>query len=101
MNYDFDAKAEMILNKKFNSKIHAGYDPVDVDTFFDEVIEYIKQVQNFYLETKKSKSVYEQQINELNKTNKLLTETNNKLQSEIDELKKEGYSNIKIIEEVK
>lgn len=101
MNYDFDAKTDLILNKKFNSKIHAGYDPVDVDTFYDEVIEYIKQVQQFQIELNKSKSSYEQEIVALKRENELLKESKAKLQAELDELKKEGYSNIKIIEEVK
>ena len=45
MSYNFDEKIQAILNKKFEPKIHAGYDPKDVDSYFDEVIEYLKEVK--------------------------------------------------------
>ena len=44
MNFNFDQKLEEILNKKFKSKIHSGYDPEDVDLFFDDIISYISKV---------------------------------------------------------
>ncbi|MDR1235082.1 MAG: DivIVA domain-containing protein [Mycoplasmataceae bacterium] len=35
---------EEILNKKFGKRIHSGYDPEDVDAFFDYVISYLQDV---------------------------------------------------------
>lgn len=95
MDYCFDEKIELILNKKFKSKIHSGYDPEDVDAFFDQVIVYIKQVQNLQQSFQSKIDIKDQEIN-------LLKQKNEQLQSNIDELKKEleyyyenGYSNLR------
>ena len=45
MNYDFDKEINKILDKVFKKAISTGYDADEVDAFFDEVIDYIKQVR--------------------------------------------------------
>ncbi len=100
INFDFDDKINIILNKKFNSKIHAGYDPVDVDSFFDEVIEYIENVKKFYKDLEANKNAYTKEIDSLKLTIEQLKKENNELKTEINDLKKDGYSNIKIIEKI-
>ncbi len=93
MSNDFDKKAKEILNKQFRQKIHAGYDPEDVDQFFDDVIAYIKKIETDY-----------NQINEKLKDNQsiiddLKKQINNKeniiasLKEELKHYQDEGYSN--------
>jgi DivIVA domain-containing protein len=36
---------EIILNKKFETSKTVGYDPEEVDAFFDQVIEYVGEVK--------------------------------------------------------
>lgn len=98
MVYDFDEKVEIILNKRFKSKIHAGYDPEDVDMFFDEVINYIQEVKklatNFTNELKQRDKL----ISSLKDENIKLLSINKSLQEQVNKLNAEGYSNIDIIE---
>ena len=93
MTYNFDQKIEEILNKKFKSKIHSGYDPEDVDIFFDDVINYICKVNEYRKSMDNTIQNYENKISRLNsdiieKDKMIIT-----LQSKIDELNKEGYGN--------
>ena len=62
MSYNFDEKIQAILNKKFEPKIHAGYDPKDVDSYFDEVIEYLKEVKKLVDEELLSRKKIDEEI---------------------------------------
>ena len=69
MSYNFDEKIQAILNKKFEPKIHAGYDPKDVDSYFDEVIEYLKEVKKLVDEELLSRKKIDEEISFLRKKN--------------------------------
>lgn len=93
MAYNFDEQIALILNKKFKTKVHAGYDPDDVDEFFDQTINYIKQVREL---EKNYNTQLENLKKELTKANTSIENQQkmlNTIQSENDELKKEGYGN--------
>lgn len=95
MDYNFDEKVNKILNKKFASKIHSGYDPEDVDLFFDEVINYIRQVYKLQKNIADVLLAKDKQIKELEKIVKEQETTLNKQKQELDEYHKEGYSSLK------
>jgi DivIVA domain-containing protein len=82
-----------ILRKKFSKRIHSGYDPEDVDKFFDYVISYLNEVninsnglyeelKNLQAENLKLKEQLEQKNNVINTLN-----------NQIDYFRKEGYDN--------
>ncbi len=93
MQINFEQIIKEILNKKFETKIHAGYDPDDVDMFFDKVINYVKEVNK--LEQNVSTEI--SNLNKIIKENeKVLLDKDkviNALREENNLLKKEGYSN--------
>jgi len=87
-------KVEEILNKQFKKSIFSGYDPLDVDEFFDQVIEFLK------LNDKRVKEA-ESIAKELKEKNDSLIEQVKQLQQQlsqcetlIKEYKNNGYDNI-------
>lgn len=85
-----------ILNKKFNKRIHSGYDPDDVDNFFDGVIRYLTELNE---QANKLMIQAEKNANENKKLNLTIAEKNKEiqmLQRTIDEYHREGYSNQRI-----
>ncbi len=92
MNYNFDKKVVEILNKKFKSKIYSGYDPEDVDNFFDETIEYIKEVNEYRKSLDTIINSYENKINHLTSENKEKEKMINALQTKLEDLNKDGYT---------
>lgn len=93
MNFNFDQKLEEILNKKFKSKIHSGYDPEDVDLFFDDIISYISKVNEYRKSMDGIVKNYEAKINKLKSDVIEKDKMINTLQSKVDGLVKEGYGN--------
>ncbi|MDR0856894.1 MAG: DivIVA domain-containing protein [Mycoplasmataceae bacterium] len=87
----FDEAKDKILNKKFNKKIHSGYDPEDVDEFFDDVIKYINSVAEFY----NTHLIKEKDSVEKNANIKTLLDIKDEkireLQAELADLRKEGF----------
>jgi DivIVA domain-containing protein len=84
---------EEILAKKFSKRIHSGYDPEDVDKFFDYIISYLNEVninsnrlfeelQKYQLDNRKLKGQLEQKNNTINTLN-----------SQVEYFRKEGYDN--------
>jgi len=92
MNYNFDKKAAEILNKKFKSKIHSGYDPEDVDNFFDETIEYIKVIDEYRKSLDNIVNNYERKINHLTSEIEEKEKMINTLQTKLEDLNKDGYT---------
>ena len=93
MTNKLDQMLDEILNKKFNKKIHAGYDPEDVDAFFDYVINYLKELN---VEANKLFSKTNNSLDEIKKLNLVIYEKNKHiemLQQQIDEYKQNGYDN--------
>lgn len=100
MTNKLDQMMHEILNKKFNKKIHSGYDPEDVDAFFDYVNNYLREINtqaNNLLASlqnaQKERDALNIAVNEKNKTIE-------RLQNEIDELKAEGYNNQRLSSEL-
>lgn len=89
-----------ILNKKFNKSLYAGYDPVDVDSFFDEVINYINEVSDFDEKTKEQSSVIEKKYKELVEQNKQYKEEIQDLKTQVDKFIKEGYGQKHIMDQM-
>ena len=100
MAYNFNQKIEEILNKKFKSKIHSGYDPEDVDLFFDSVITYINSVNEYRKSMDNIIKNYEAKINKLKSDSIEKDKMISALQSKVDQLMKEGYGNSYIINRI-
>lgn len=93
MSNTLKQKIHEILNKKFEKRIHSGYDPEDVDLFFDSVINYLNDVNVIVNELDETNKKYQEQIKSLNEQLErkkqeigLLVEKNKILESE-------GYGN--------
>lgn len=94
---------EKILNKKFKKTVFAGYDTVDVDSFFDLVIDYLKANDN-------SVEVYKQEIEKLRKLAAEYKTRNDSLTQQLAEqvaivkqYEADGYANVhtnKLIQEI-
>jgi DivIVA domain-containing protein len=91
-----DDKMLEIVNKKFNKVIYSGYDPEDVDSFFDKVVAYLNEINSELSETK----IYDETVND--RLSKLTADVNLKnskiaeLEGEINDLRKEGFGNLDI-----
>jgi DivIVA domain-containing protein len=80
-----------ILQKKFSKRIHSGYDPEDVDKFFDYIISYLNEVNI------NSNRLHEQ-LKSLEEDNRKLKEqieqknnSINTLNNQVDYYRREGY----------
>jgi DivIVA domain-containing protein len=101
MSNTVNKKIHEILNKKFEKRIHSGYDPEDVDLFFDNIISFLNEVNTVVNELDKTNKDYQEKIKMLNEQLdqkiqyiKLLTEENKTLKSE-------GYGNQKQASELR
>ena len=84
---------EDILNKKFNKKIHSGYDPEDVDVFFDGVISYLNELN---AQANTLLGQYHKVCDENKRLNAIIMEKDNRirlLEHNINQYNLEGYSN--------
>ncbi|WEK83017.1 MAG: DivIVA domain-containing protein [Mycoplasma sp.] len=95
MDYNFEEKINKILDKKFASKIHSGYDPEDVDLFFDDVIGYIRQVYKLQKGINETLATKDKKISELEQLINQQDELIKKMKAELDEYHQEGYSSLK------
>ena len=85
---------EKILNKQFKKTAFAGYETIDVDSFFDQVIDYLKA-------NDKSLEVYKQEIDKLRAELAKAKTENSKLYQElaqqtalVKQFEAEGYGNV-------
>ena len=95
MSNTLKQKIHEILNKKFEKRIHSGYDPEDVDLFFDDVINYLNEVNAIVDDLDKSSKEYQEQIKKLNEQLEHKKQTIQLLSEENNILKREGYGNQK------
>jgi len=90
-----------ILEKKFIKKLQAGYDPLDVDEFFDKVINEIGNLVTSLeiLESNNNKLVkdIENFKKELISREKIIETLNN----ELNDLKKDGYDSYRTSESIR
>jgi DivIVA domain-containing protein len=101
MSNKLELKQKEILEKKFAKSIHAGYDAEDVDVFFDQVIKYLDEVNEITKEVYNQNSFLTQEIkrlqDEIERKNQII-QTN---VQELEQLKKEGYSNKRVSDELR
>ncbi|MDR0674788.1 MAG: DivIVA domain-containing protein [Mycoplasmataceae bacterium] len=93
MSNKLEVMMNEILHKKFSKRIHSGYDPEDVDKFYDYIITYLKEVDSncnrLYEELKKCQLENQDLKKQLEQKNNSINTLNN----EINYLRKEGYDN--------
>lgn len=85
---------EKILNKKFKKAVFSGYDTADVDSYFDEVIEYLKNNDKMVELYKDDNDKLKNQLKDLMAVNANLEKEKKKLIREIKEYEEEGYGNM-------
>jgi DivIVA domain-containing protein len=89
-----------ILQKKFSKRIHSGYDPEDVDKFFDYIISYLdevninsnrlhEQLKSLEEDNRKLKEQIEQKNNSINTLN-----------NQVDYYRREGYDHQRLSSEM-
>jgi len=85
---------EKILNKQFKKTAFAGYETIDVDSFFDTVIDYLKMSDKNVEEYKKQVDKYNKENSALQtRIDQLLQQLSQK-QALIDRYESEGYGNV-------
>ncbi len=85
---------EKILNKKFKKAVFSGYDTVDVDSFFDQIIEYLKTNDKMVELYKKDSSEALAKVKGLQDQIANLQKENKRLVNEVKEYQEEGYGNM-------
>jgi DivIVA domain-containing protein len=95
MSNTLKQKIHEILNKKFEKRIHSGYDPEDVDLFFDDVITYLNEINGIVDNLDKANKEHQDQVKKLNEQLEQKKQTIQLLSEENNILKKEGYGNQK------
>ncbi|GHU30517.1 hypothetical protein FACS1894166_00310 [Bacilli bacterium] len=93
-----DEELKQILEKKFNKSIHAGYDPEDVDGFFDGVSRFIIKIRDAAQELKGNEAQLHEKIKQLNNQIETLNKGNLALTQEIETLRKDGYGSQRTIQ---
>ncbi|MDR0825776.1 MAG: DivIVA domain-containing protein [Mycoplasmataceae bacterium] len=86
-----DEQLKLILDKKFNKSIHAGYDPEDVDAFFDEVSQFIIKIRDAAQDLKSNEKQLQERIKQLGNQIEILNKGNLALTQENETLRKDGY----------
>jgi len=85
---------DKILNKQFKKTAFAGYETIDVDSFFDTVIDYLKISDKNVDEYKKQLDKYIKENSDLHtRIDQLLQQLSQK-QALIDRYESEGYGNV-------
>ena len=80
-----------ILEKKFKKSIFSGYDPYDVDLFFDKTILYIKDILEVNSSLENEIELWRKKYFKMLEQKNNLDNQNKILKNEINEYQKEGY----------
>ncbi|MDR2821429.1 MAG: DivIVA domain-containing protein [Mycoplasmataceae bacterium] len=86
---------EIIINKKFETSKTVGYDPEEVDVFFDQVIEYINEVKEQVDSIYRNNYNLKEQLQFAEAKLKALTEEITILRKDKEYLEGEGYGSLK------
>ncbi|XQP55749.1 MAG: DivIVA domain-containing protein [Mycoplasmoidaceae bacterium] len=89
-----EEKVEEIINKKFKKAVFSGYDSVDVDAFFDQVIEYLQNNDKIVKSYKDDMEKMKNEMKKMNSTIESLEKDKAKLKEKVKEYQDEGYDNI-------
>lgn len=100
MKNNYKKQLDEILNKKFSKNFVSGYDPLEVDMFFDNVRSYL--VKDYQINIELTDKIKKLEIEIQNLKNLLSEKTNtiNVLNSEIDSYRQDGYQSQKIVKEL-
>jgi DivIVA domain-containing protein len=90
-----DIKKE-ILEKKFKKNHQIGYDPDDVDEFFDKIILLLNKIDEILLHQMEKNESLESELNEAKTNNDSLSMLITTLNKELDALHKDGYTHNRI-----
>lgn len=85
---------DKILNKQFKKTAFAGYDTIDVDSFFDAIIEYLKSNDKAVEEFKAQLDKLIKDNQDLAKEIQRLNQTISSKQQLIDRYEQEGYGHV-------
>ena len=83
--------AKEILEKKFKKSIFSGYDPFDVDQFFDKIITYLNDLLEIKVSLENEIELWKKKYCKLIEQKNNLINQNTILKNEIIEYQKEGY----------
>ncbi|MDR2461727.1 MAG: DivIVA domain-containing protein [Mycoplasmataceae bacterium] len=97
---NFEALEKEILDKKFRKKLYAGYDPEDVDIFFDKIISYIKDINITISEYRKKNNDNSEKIKELEQKLEQKESIINEINFQLESIKKEGYHMLPFMQEM-
>lgn len=100
MKEDYKKIFDELLNKKFNKNLTAGYDPLEVDMFFDKIRSFLVKQYKYVLENQKEIELRDKQIFELKQTCYERDEEIKTLKAEINSYKDDGYQSQKIIRQI-
>jgi DivIVA domain-containing protein len=89
-----------IVEKKFNKKTTAGYDPEDVDAFFDKIIDCMGEMENLTISLKAQNEELKEKNLKLEEEFKISSDEAMTLRHENNDLKKDGYANYRMSEEI-
>lgn len=89
-----------ILNKKFSKNLTSGYDPLEVDMFFDRICTFIIQIYQDNNDLNKKINEKTAEINELKKQISSNQERIKLLNHEIQSYVNDGYENQKMIKDI-
>jgi len=93
---DNQEKIEEILNKKFKKSIFSGYDTLDVDEYFDRVIEYIKNCDKRTKEAEELVATLKLENDKLSQQVAKLSTDLASAETLVKEFKQNGYDNVVI-----
>ncbi|MEF9984996.1 MAG: hypothetical protein RSA40_01075 [Malacoplasma sp.] len=99
LNY-YKKKFDEILEKKFSKNMQAGYDPLEVDMFFDNIRNFIIKSNDLLFDLQNQLALKDKEISELKNENLIRNNLVTLLNSEIDSYKKDGYQSQKIVKDL-
>jgi cell division septum initiation protein DivIVA len=90
---------KLILDKRFEVSKNVGYEPEDVDQFFDDVKSYIKEVNDEVKSLFDKKEAMRNKLGEYEEKIRCLTSDIQSLTKDIEYYKNEGYGSFRSHEE--
>ncbi|MEG2802374.1 MAG: hypothetical protein RR881_02180, partial [Malacoplasma sp.] len=80
--------------------MQAGYDPLEVDMFFDNIRNFIIKSNDLLFDLQNQLALKDKEISELKNENLIRNNLVTLLNSEIDSYKKDGYQSQKIVKDL-
>jgi DivIVA domain-containing protein len=91
---------DQILKKKFNKRIHSGYDPEDVDQFFDGVITYLNEINISNNTFGNDVKLLKDEMNKLKEQIQQKNDVINTQNEQLDYYKRNGYEGARVSNEL-